>query len=236
MDSLNELCDFIKPDTRLDVKTLALHHVLSLTGNFESRSLMLSHPKLMTNVILLAFNKDEQKQISKDAFFTLINMSAEELNATQLMQKNPVLVRLLIEYILDENSKFSDTACAVLSNLSRGKKSSEIIFKYFNTSNDRNNNMESKGNFSIERFLTVFCTEKYNKTNRLDYLAPFICNLTQLEEVRNTILNDNILLLRLLPYTTYAQSTIRRGGIVGAIKNLCFNYGKIYFSKIDFDL
>lgn len=225
MEALNELSDFLKPDTRLDVKTLALHHVLSLTGNFESRSLMLSHPNLMTNVILLAFKKDEQKQTSKDAFFTLINMSAEELNATQLMQKNPVLVRLLIEYILDENSKFADTACAILSNLSRGNQNSEMILKYFNTTNDANNNKESKGNFSMERLLTVFCTEKFNKTNRLDYLAPFICNLTQLEETRNIILNNNILLLRLLPYTTYAQSVIRRGGIVGAIKNCCFNYG-----------
>ena len=124
MDSLNELSEFIRSDSRLDVKTLALHHVLSMTGDFESRNLMLSHPTLLKSVIILAFKKDEQKSINKDAFFTLINMSAEELNAQRLMEKNPVLVRLLIDYILDENSKFSDTACAILSNLSRGKKNS----------------------------------------------------------------------------------------------------------------
>ncbi len=218
MDALDELTGFIRADSRLDVKTLALHHVLSLTGHFESRSLMLSHPKLLTNVIVLAFKKDEQKSIMKDAFFTLINMSAEELNATRLMEKNPALVRLLIDYVLDENSKFSDTACAILSNLSRGKKNSETIYKYF----DLNNN---NAGLNLEKLLTIFCTENFNKTNRLDYLAPFICNLTQLEEVRNIILNENILLLRLLPYTTYVKSTIRRGGIIGAIKNCCFNYG-----------
>jgi hypothetical protein len=225
MDSLNELSEFIRSDSRLDVKTLALHHVLSMTGDFESRNLMLSHPTLLISVIILAFKKDEQKSINKDAFFTLINMSAEELNAQRLMEKNPVLVRLLIDYILDENSKFSDTACAILSNLSRGKKNSETIYKYFESNSSDSNNNEKKGNFSLEKLLTVFCTENFNKTNRLDYLAPFICNLTQLENVRNVILEDNMLLLRLLPYTTYLKSTIRRGGIVGAIKNCCFNYG-----------
>ena len=231
MEALNELTEFIKPDSRLDVKTLALHHVLSLTGNFESRNLLLSHPKILTQVIILAFKKDEQKSIAKDSFFTLINMAAEELNAKRLMEKNPVLVRLLIEYILDENSKFSDTACAILSNLSRGKKNSETIFSYFDSASNDSNNNDTKGSFSLERLLTVFCTEKFNKTNRLDYLAPFICNLTQLEQVRELVLNENILLLRLLPYTTYTNSTIRRGGIVGAIKNCCFNYGNLFLLK-----
>jgi hypothetical protein len=65
MDSLNELSEFIRSDSRLDVKTLALHHVLSMTGDFESRNLMLSHPSLLISVIILAFKKDEQKWISK---------------------------------------------------------------------------------------------------------------------------------------------------------------------------
>lgn len=226
MEALNELCDFLRPDTRLDIKTMALHHLLSMTGHIESRALLLSHPKALNYVIILAFKPDEQKSVSKDAFFTLINLSADELDANVLISKNPALVRLLVEYILDENSRFADTACAVLSNLSRGKKNSEIIFKNYLA-----NTGGSKTAISFDRLLQVFCTENYNKhKNNLDYLAPFICNLTQLESVREAILNDLNLILRLLPYTTYMRSTIRRGGIIGSIKNLCFNYG----NKISF--
>ena len=204
-----------------------------MTGNFESRKLLIMHPRAMSYVIVLAFRKEEQKSISKDAFFTLINLSADEIDAGVLLQKNPVLVRSLLDYILDETSKFADTACAVLSNMSRGRKHSETIFNnYFQdaTPNDTNNNAKpTSSSVSLERLLQVFCTENFNKSNNLDYLAPFICNLTQLDSVRNIILNDLSLIQRLLPFTTYQKSIIRRGGIMGSIKNLCFNYGTFNF-------
>ena len=80
MDLLNELSDFVRADSRLDVKTLALHHVLSMTGDFESRNLMLAHPKLLTNVVILAFKKDEQKlfEICYDEYFQVLNDKDKE--------------------------------------------------------------------------------------------------------------------------------------------------------------
>lgn len=223
MESLNELIDFLEANTRLDIKTLALHHVLSLTGSFESRKLLLSNSKCLKYLIQLAFAKEEQKSVNKDAFFSLINLSADEIDAGQMLYQNSNLVQMLLDYILDNKSPFADTACAVLSNLSRGKKNSQIIFeKYFT---DSNNNSDKSASVSLAKLLQVFCTEKFNETNNLDYLAPFICNLTQLESVRNSILNDLLIIQRLLPYTTYTRSIIRRGGIIGAIKNCCFNYG-----------
>ena len=226
MEAIDELSDFIKPTQRLDVKALAIHHVLSLTGHFESRMLLISHKNMLENVITLAFKSDEQKSISKDAFLTLINLSADELNAKHLLAKVPLLVNLLIESICDETNKFSDTACAILSNLSRGKQNCETIAQYFNLSDDNNNN-KAAANKTLESLLKVFCTENFNKSNSLNYLAPFICNLTQLEHVRTAVLKDNVILLRLLPYVSYNKSIIRRGGIVGAIKNCCFDYGLI---------
>lgn len=227
MEALTELAGFLLPETRLDVKSLALHHVLSMTGDFESRKLLAAHETAIKNVISIAFNKNEEKTTSKDAFLTLINIATDELDARVLIQNNPELVSLLLNYIQDENSKYSDAACAVLSNLSRGKENSESIFmNYFiDSSNDTNNNEIINGKVSLEQLLKVFCTENFNKSNSLDYLGPFICNLTQIESVRNVILNNKIIMLRLLPYINYERSIIRRGGIIGSIKNCCFNYG-----------
>jgi hypothetical protein len=226
METLNELVQFLQPSTRLDVKSLALHTVLSMTGNFESRLLLLNHQKLITSVIELAFSEVEQKSVNKDAFFTFINLSADELDSKVLIDKHPDLVKRLVDYVLNEKSKFADTACAILSNLSRGKRNSEIIFnKYFlEEKNEQNNNDSVKNYVNFEKLLKVFCTENFNQSNKLDYLAPFICNLTQIETVRNTILGDKLIIQRLLPYTTYERSTLRRGGIIGTIKNCCFNY------------
>ncbi len=48
--------------------------------------------------------------------------------------------------------------------------------------------------------------------------------MTQLEDIRQLILKNDLILLRLLPFISYSKSMIRRGGIIGAVKNLCFDY------------
>lgn len=119
-EELNELNQFISLETRLDVKSLALHHVLSLTGTFEGREALLANDHIVDSVIKLAFTETEQKSIIKDAFFTLINLTSNEAESIQLLHKNKNLVNRLFEYILNAESKFADVACGVLSNLSRG--------------------------------------------------------------------------------------------------------------------
>lgn len=221
METIDELASFILPETRLDVKTLALHHILSMTGSFESREILLKNRVILENIETLAFRNEEQNSIKKDAFLTLINLAAEEFNAKALLYMLPSLVGKLIDYICDATSKHADAACAILSNLSRGSQTCKQIAKYFCTSDTNNNDRQTH---TLESLLKVFCSEGYNPTNSLNYLAPFICNLTQVEEIRNIIVSKDVILLRLLPYTTYQKSIIRRGGIIGAIKNCCFNY------------
>lgn len=213
---VDELVEFVRSHERLDVKSLALHHMLSMTGAFDSRRLLVEHAHALDVLAEMAFANEQQVALNKDAFFCLINLSADEIDAAKILGRGSGtrLVERLLAYVMDESSRFADTACAVLSNLSRGKANSERIFE-----------AHFKSPESLERLLKVFCTEAYNKTNKLDYLAPFICNLTQLEAVRLLVLNNTIILQRLLPYTTYQRSIIRRGGIIGAIKNCCFNYG-----------
>jgi hypothetical protein len=248
MESLNELIQFLQPASRIDVKSLALHHVLSMTGSFDSRKLIIENNELITAIIELCFSEKEQKSVCKDSFFTLINLSADDYCSQKLIQNHNYLIKKLIDYIIDPDSRFADTACAIISNMSRGEKNSQQMIKCLNIENDPNNNNnnnndnsdkdQSKDGQTLENLLKIFCTEKYNKSNRLDYLSPFICNLTQLEIVRNKILNDNIIIQRLLPYINYDKSIVRRGGIVGSIKNLCFNYDyheKLLFSP-DIDL
>ena len=58
-------------------------------------------------------------------------------------------------------------------------------------------------------------------------LATFISNLTQLQESRDFILDkDRCVIQRLLPFTMYSASLTKRGGIVGALRNCCFETGE----------
>jgi hypothetical protein len=216
---LDELCDFLTPETRLDIKSVALHHVLSLTGTAEGRQVLATCEKAINSLIKLAFSDKEQKSIIKDAFFSLINLTSNEVTSLQLLHKNKTLIAQLGEYVLNSESRFADIACGVLSNISRGKTPSELIY----------DTMESNANLSLDKFIQVFCLENFNNNNNnLDYLSPFICNLTQTERARKKILEETLLFKRLLPYTTYMRTAVRRGGIIGAIKNCCFDYGSIF--------
>lgn len=129
---LDELVEFARSNERLDVKSLALHHMLSMTGHFESRKMLTEHKHALDVITQLAFDDTQQKSLNKDAFFCLINMSADELDAGQMLQRasSDLLARLL-NYVLNETSRFADTACAVLSNLSRGRANSERIFDLY---------------------------------------------------------------------------------------------------------
>jgi hypothetical protein len=219
---LDELVGFLAPNTRIDVQSLALHHILSFTGTPEGRFMLMQNKNLISSIIHLAFMDTKQKQLNKDAFFALINLSSDELTGLKLLRidtNNNQLLSSLIDYILNENSKFSDVACAVLSNLSRGKSHAQLIFDHISET-------------SLEGLLKIFTLENYNKhSNNLDYLAPFLCNLTQLDSVRKHLYaNDYAHLRRLLPYTTYQRSIIRRGGIIGCLKNCAFDYGELSLS------
>lgn len=216
LNELDEFCEFLKPETRLDVKSLAIHHILSLTGDKQGCKLIIDHIQIVNLLLQIAFNPKEQKSVVKDALLTFINLASDDLLGLMLLKKHPDIVDRLFEYIFDENSKFSDPVCALLANISRSKDNSQIIYQ----------KMLETEKYSIAKLVQLFCIEDDKRLNKLDHLASLICNLTQVDAVRRHILEENSLLFKkLLPYTTYERSITRRGGILGMIKNCCFYFG-----------
>ncbi|NXF41671.1 HGH1 protein, partial [Nyctibius bracteatus] len=58
-------------------------------------------------------------------------------------------------------------------------------------------------------------------------LGPLLCNLSQLPEGRRGLLDrSRCSVQRLLPFTQYEDSVVHRRGIVGALRNCCFEYGE----------
>ena len=59
---------------------------------------------------------------------------------------------------------------------------------------------------------------------KLHYLGPFLSNLSQLASIRKSILDrDGCVVQRLLTFTEYRASKVRRGGIMGTLRNCCFD-------------
>lgn len=77
----------------------------------------------------------------------------------------------------------------------------------------------------LDRLVAIFTKIDFNKHNQnLNYLAAFFSNLSQTSTFRNLVAKSETRLLpRLLPFIYHETSLIRRGGIVGLLKNICFD-------------
>ncbi|XP_005175970.1 protein HGH1 homolog [Musca domestica] len=216
MESLAEFTEFLRPSQRLDLKSVALTHILGLTGSSEGKAAILSHD----NIIVALFNltTDVHHVVAKDAVLCLINITAEEDGALKVYElaKNSDppfhIVCKAIEIITDENAELADAWTMVLSNISRVESIAHDILNELNPKD-------------ILKMVKAFTKLDYNKKkNKLDYLGPIFCNLTQTGRGREIICLDKYNLIdKILPFASFQDSLIRRGGTIGILKNICFD-------------
>lgn len=163
---------------------------------------------------------DKTVPISKDASLCLVNISANEKGATTLvnvdvnehcppLQVPPEnIVKQCLNQIFNKDSKIADQCCMVLSNLTRPTHLIEKIIDVI-----------EKSDKTFDELIDIFTKKEYNKSAKLHYLGPVLSNLSQSSRVRKYILDkDKCVVQRLLPFTEYKESLVRRGGIVGMSK------------------
>ncbi|XP_051871940.1 protein HGH1 homolog [Pristis pectinata] len=206
-----ELLGFLTLVTRLDVKSQATEYVLGLTGSADGRSFLARNADFLQ--ALLTLTRDPSRAVVKDCYCALVNLSADESAHRPLVSQADLLPSLL-KNLCDPEYDFSDQVCSILSNLSRRTDTCREVFRA----------IQSEG-VGLAKIVEVFCTDGYNKKGALHYLGPLLSNLTQLPEARQFILDkDRCVVQRLLPYTQYEGSGVRRGGVVGTLRNCCFDY------------
>ncbi|XP_050490649.1 protein HGH1 homolog [Bombus huntii] len=222
MESLQEICQYLNPNTRLDLKAVALEHILSVTGTTEGRELLLKLPDLLTQ--LIALTQDSSAAISKDAALALINITADEAGTSAFLlisethpkdgKYNYNLIHVCISCIMDEESILADPCCMILSNMTRPQHLVDRVIALIETSG-----------YTWDSIVTAFTAIHYNNSGaNLHYLGPVFSNLSQSPHVRRYLMDkDRSVIQRLLPFTEYASSLVRRGGIIGTLKNCCFD-------------
>lgn len=168
---------------------------------------------------------DPTKTIAKDASLCLVNISATDKGATTLinldvkqhcppLQKPPNnIITEILSNVFHSDSILADQCCMIFSNLSRY---SHLIEKIVDL-------IEESGK-TLDELINIFTKINYNKNGaKLHYLGPVLSNLSQSHRVRTFILDKNkCVIQRLLPFTEYKDSLVRRGGVVGTLKNCCF--------------
>lgn len=213
--AVKELLPFLSLDAREDVKALALDYILGLSGSDSGKNFLKENDEYLRR--LLDLTKDSNSRICGVAFSVLVNLSAEILISEKLLEYN--FIEPFLNYALNPSSEHAGKAAMILSNVTRTERGCNEVFKV----------TKSSVGCSLYKIVEVLCKENYNLHCKLHYLATFLSNLTQLQESRDFILDkDRCVIQRLLPFTTYNASLTKRGGIIGTLKNCCFETGELY--------
>lgn len=182
-------------------------------------------PNLLLNLIILL--EDSNNTIPKDAALCLVNISAKDEGATHLIKLETDMIEIpfvkkpknivdsVIKCILDKDSKIADPCCMILSNLTRESKHVDKVIDF----------IEDSG-ITMDMIVNAFTKNNYNTNGaKLHYLGPVLSNLSQSSRIRKYILDkDKCVIQRLIAFTEYKESVVRRGGIIGKaqLRMKCF--------------
>ena len=215
-----ELIEFLT-DPKVEVRRIAIHHLLPMTGSAEGCALIASLPFVERSVGLLG---DVQANAG-DALKALLNLTSLEAE-TSVAFVNAGGIRRLVTAILDPENVHVDLAAMLLSNVTRSAAAVSALLQL--SDKDEAHAGELAG-FNLNKLVRVFTLESSDPANRypgyitLDWLGPVFNNVTQTEAGRDIFLaNDGLLLRPLLPQLA-ARSLHRRGGVAGCLKNCSFD-------------
>ncbi|XP_046976237.1 protein HGH1 homolog [Vanessa cardui] len=212
-DPLDEMIQFLKPQSRIDLKHIALDHLLGLSGTEDGINVLLKNEKIIESIIELT--NDKVDEINKNALLLLVNITANPTGAAEIIKYKPSyknVIEIFIGYVLDQQKKDADAVCMILSNITRQENILEECINSFMP--------------HINELLNVFVNLDYNKKgSKLHYLGPMFSNLSCSPRIRKWLTEENpyVPLLKLLPFCNYEESVIRKGGAIGTLRNLSFD-------------
>ncbi|KAM8786646.1 protein HGH1 homolog [Rhynchonycteris naso] len=210
-----KLLPFLEPGARADLQEEAARHVLALTGSGQGRTLLAGQAALLRALVELAAAPAPAP--ARDASRALVNLAADSGLHDPLLAAEPGLPARLLGRALDPQWPWAEEAAAVLANLSREPAPCASLMEVLTAL--------EPGESGLERLVRALCTPGYNARAPLHYLGPVLSNLSQRPAARAFLLDpDRCVVQRLLPLTQYPDSTVRRGGVVGTLRNCCFEH------------
>ena len=174
----------------------------------------------MHAIVQLAYDKN-QPAIMKDALLAIVNLTTYAAAAVKIatLDTQPGFILDLLNLAVKQDCSYADIICSILANMSRQEECAGVIIKTI---------LENQATVGFEKIISAFCTIGYNTDAKLHYIGSLLSNLTQLPDTRHYILDKNrCVVQRLLPFTEYKDSVMRRGGVIATLHNCCFETGNL---------
>ncbi|XP_013786287.1 protein HGH1 homolog [Limulus polyphemus] len=208
--ALEELLQILEKSESQVFREHILKNLLGLTGTKDGLNCLLKASEKCVSV-LCQLLQEEKESLRENALKCLINLTSEEPFSQCIVKvKDIPIIDQLFQWIIQKD-KHADLSCRIISNITHWKSCCEQVLPYL-----------QKERLRLEHLVEVLCD--VDRHSDYHYVASVLCNLTQLPVVQEMIMDRNrCLLQQLLPFTTYMDSSIRRAGIVGVLRNCCFD-------------
>ncbi|XP_065686263.1 protein HGH1 homolog [Patagioenas fasciata] len=195
--ALAELAALLAPAAGEAARAGAAAAALALSGDAAGRRLLAGRPEALAALLELAAAPGPPA--ARDALGCLVNVSAEPAAREPLLAALPALLALLP----------AGPACGLLANLCRERGAARRVLR----------GLRERGP-GLGPLLDAL-----GEPRPPAQLGPLLCNLSQLPEGRRGLLDrSRRSVQRLLPFTQYGDSAVHRRGIVGALRNCCFEH------------
>ncbi|KAM9386753.1 protein HGH1 homolog [Phaethornis superciliosus] len=192
-----ELAALLSPAAGPEAQAGAAEASLALSGSPEGRRLLAGRPEALSALLELAAGP--APPAARPALGCLVNVSAEPAARDPLLEGLNTVLGLLP----------GGEACGVLANLCRERGAAQRVLR----------GLRERG-AGLGPLLQAL-----RQPRPPPQLGPLLCNLTQLPQGRRELLDPSRCWVRdLLPFTRYRDSVGHRRGIVGALRNCCFEH------------
>ena len=219
-EALKEILPFLKWHSPFEYKNQVLDHLLGMTGTSDGVSQLSKHLEVNKALMQLVL-EDRSRDIKESGLKILVNLTTMSLSKpilTELTKKENI--DALLTMTLDKTFVAANYSAMLLSNLTKESDHCQLAFTLMNQNN----------NFSMKAMLDAFCDLKYNENCVLHHIGSLVANLTLLKEARLMLLDkEGDIIQRLLPFTQFEQSTVRRHAVAAIIKNCLFETGLYSF-------
>lgn len=219
MSEVADLIELMSIDQQPHIRGTATELVMRFSANpTEALSFFTKNLDILKPVIEVTKEK-ECVPVAKDAWHTLVNITA--LNSVTLTKRLIAdgIFEAIIDVVTDAEGDNADEACMALGNITRN---SDAATKFATLS-------DNDGRDIITTICAIFGKgPAFNKKANYHYLGSVLFNVSQTAEGRQQMLRrkgEGCVFQRLLPFTIYKDSRIRRGGAIGCIRNCCFSSG-----------
>lgn len=215
-DTETELLGLLSSNSPDAIKGLAVHYLLGMTGTAEGCSFIGERKKLFVTLLNLMFSPNTA--LRAEAEKCVLNLTADEKLVTALLKiKEPMeeTVFKLLQRCVDVEQSCNMTL-SVLGNLTRVSDGAELVA----------NVVVEKDSVGLKKLVDVIIQLYEKKALTLGATCKLLMNLTQVSTIRQALMlpPDHLLLRLLALMSLFSSSLAPIKGVVGAVKNCCFEY------------